>query len=146
MTTLHSGKVFAIMVLTAAAVLVVGAGVGAAATTWYVDDGGDQTIAYDRSYAGKTTVASPAIDNNTIVVDIKLLNIPETLTFDQEFTPDNACEHEWGIYIDLDNNPSTGSSYRVEGCERNITTQFLEERSTTHGSLTTLLAAGIMDM
>ena len=109
--------VLVILMLAAAAVLVVGAGVGAAAMTWYVDDEGDQTIAYDRSCAGKTTVASPAIDNNTIVVDIKLLNIPATLTFDQEFTPDNAREHEWSIYIDLDNNPSTGSSYRVEGCE-----------------------------
>ena len=121
----RSRRMLAVTMLAAAAVLVVGAGLGAAATTWYVADEGDRTIAYGWNCAEKTTVASPAIttrgnvgiDNDTIVVDIKLLNTPATLTFDQDFTPDNAREHEWSIYIDSDNNRSTGSSYRVEGCE-----------------------------
>jgi len=121
-------RVLLIMMLAAAAVLGVGAGVGAAATTWYVDEMGDQTVAYTRSYSEKTTVASPAIttrgnvgiDNDTIVVDIKLLDIPATLTFDQDFTPGNAMEYEWSIYIDSDNNPSTGPSWPINGCEVSI--------------------------
>jgi|LGVF01.1.fsa_nt_gb hypothetical protein len=125
MTDSRSGKVLAIMVLAAATILVAGAGMGSAATTWYPNDCGDQTIAYSWSCTEQTTVSSPAIatqgnvdiGNDTIIVDIKLSNIPATLTFNQEFTPDDAREHEWGVYIDMDNNPSTGSSYRVEGCE-----------------------------
>jgi len=78
-------RVLVILMLAAAAVLMAGAGVGAAATTWYMDEGGDQTIAYARSCSEKTTVASPAIttrgnvgiDNDTIVVDIKLLVVTE---------------------------------------------------------------------
>ncbi len=63
------------------------------------------------------TQGNVGIDNDTIVVDITLSNIPATLTFDQDFTPDDAYEHEWSIYMDVDNNPSTGSSYLVEGCK-----------------------------
>ena len=38
--------VLTIVTLAVAAVLVVGAGVGAAATTWYVDDGGGAGVNY----------------------------------------------------------------------------------------------------
>jgi hypothetical protein len=103
---------------------------------WYANAGGDQTIAYGWSCAEKTTVATQGnvgIDNNTIVVDIKLLNIPPTLTFDQDFTPDNICEYEWSIYIDADNNPSTGLSWPIDGCEVSISLMnFKSNGSTQH--------------
>jgi len=47
-TDSRSGKVLAIMALAAAAVLVVGAGVGAAATTWYVDDDGGDGVDFTK--------------------------------------------------------------------------------------------------
>jgi hypothetical protein len=64
-------------------------------------------------------MAVTKIDGDNICVSLKLLNIPSTLVFNQDFVPDNSLEYEWGIYIDLDNNPSTGSSY-PEGCEVSI--------------------------
>ena len=141
MTDSRSEKVLAIMALAAAAVLAVGTGVDAAATTWYMDTGSDQTIAYARSCGEQTTVASPTIttwknvgiDNDAIVVDIKLLDIPATLAFDQDSTPDNAMEYEWSIYIDSDNNPSTGSSWPVNGCDVSISLMnFKSPGSTQH--------------
>ena len=55
-----TGRALAIMMLAAAA-LVVGAGMGSAATTWYPNDCGDQTIAYSWSCTEQTTIVSPAI-------------------------------------------------------------------------------------
>jgi len=60
------------------------------------------------------------ISGETIFVSLKLLSIPSTLAFDHDFVPDYYLEYEWSIYIDLDNNPNTGSSYRCEGCEVSI--------------------------
>lgn len=50
----------------------------------------------------------------TVVVQLELLDIPTTLTFQQDFMPDYGCEYEWGTTIDIDNDPNTGDD---EGCD-----------------------------
>jgi hypothetical protein len=49
-----------------------------------------------------------------VVLRMELINIPATLTFQQDFMPDFGCEYEWGATIDVDNNAATGDD---EGCE-----------------------------
>ena len=44
-----------------------------------------------------------------VVVQLELLDIPSTLPFNQDFVADHDLEYWWGINIDVDNNPDTGS-------------------------------------
>jgi hypothetical protein len=39
---------------------------------------------------------------------IQVVDLPETLMFDQEHVPDNYAEYYWSIYIDVDNDTTTG--------------------------------------
>ena len=95
---------------------------------------GDVATVYGWNYAHKTTTINPLIsidviekdttkwsagNDNIIVINITLSNIPSTLVFDQDFVPDDYCEYEWSIYIDSDNNLSTGSFF-PEGCDVSI--------------------------
>jgi hypothetical protein len=50
-----------------------------------------------------------SVSGDSIVVCLKLLDIPSTLTFDQDFVPGNYTDYEWAIAIDVDNNPNTGT-------------------------------------
>ena len=70
---------------------------------------------------------------NATLFFCKSLDIPATLTFDQYSTPANAMEYEWSIYIDSDNNLSTGSSWPINGCEVSISLiNFKSSGSTQH--------------
>jgi hypothetical protein len=44
------------------------------------------------------------------LIMLKLKNVPESLTFYQDYVGDNILEHGWGVDIDTDNNASTGNS------------------------------------
>jgi hypothetical protein len=62
-----------------------------------------------------------SVSGDTVVVRLELLDIPSTLTFQQDFVPDNSLEYEWCIAIDVDNDPNTGEWVAtVEGCDVEI--------------------------
>ena len=44
------------------------------------------------------------------LITLKLKNVPESLTFYQDYVGDNILEHGWGVEIDTDDNASTGNS------------------------------------
>ena len=46
--------------------------------------------------------------NDNIYVNLRLLYVPSTLTFNRDFVPDNLLEYGWSLFIDVDGNPSTG--------------------------------------
>jgi hypothetical protein len=42
------------------------------------------------------------------LITLKLKNVPESLTFYQDYVGDNIIEHTWDVNIDTDGDPSTG--------------------------------------
>jgi hypothetical protein len=44
------------------------------------------------------------------LITLKLKNVPESLTFYQDYVGDNILEHGWAVEIDTDDNASTGDS------------------------------------
>lgn len=56
-----------------------------------------------------------AIENSTIVVEIKLLDIPEYLTYSSANVPEDYLEYSWGITFDVDkdNLPSNDIEFSV---------------------------------
>jgi hypothetical protein len=51
---------------------------------------------------------NPTPASDSIYIRIKLLNIPQTLTFNQSHVNTNYIEYKWGILFDTDNNDTTG--------------------------------------
>lgn len=67
----------------------------------------------------------------TLVAELVLRDLPETLTFSRPHVKVNRMEYKWDIFVDLDNDPSTGSTIvGQEGADINLAAAyFLFEES-----------------
>ena len=65
---------------------------------------GDQLLRRTKNYFDH--YATPV---GEFIITLRLKNVPESLTFYQDHVPDNMQEYSWGVFIDTDDNPSTGN-------------------------------------
>jgi hypothetical protein len=50
------------------------------------------------------------ISGETLRVTLLVRDVPDKLSFNRVGVPENRLEYEWAAYVDVDNNPATGSS------------------------------------
>jgi predicted transcriptional regulator len=90
--------------------------IGAGALPINSENNGDNI----RIYVARVGNTFNSYGYNDIIVNLTLSYLPSLLLFDQDFLEDEDGEYEWAIYIDLDNNSFTGSTWPVEGFEVSI--------------------------
>ena len=57
------------------------------------------------------TSLDTSLNGQTLQATFQMRDVPSQLTFDRTGVPRNSLEYEWSVYVDVDNDPQTGSPW-----------------------------------
>ena len=60
------------------------------------------------------TALSTTLNGGSLQATFHIRDVPSQLTFNRMGVPKNRLEYEWSVYVDVDNNPQTGSGNGTE--------------------------------